>query len=75
LNQTKRHIFFRDIDWELLESKSVKPPSLSSNWVQVEDAEPMVQNVPVVRNMRIDDEEFTEDQSQMTQIEGFNYIR
>ena len=75
LNQIKRHIFFRDIDWELLESKGVKPPSLSSNWVQVEDAEPMVQIVPVVRNMRIDDEEFTEDQSQMTQIEGFNYIR
>jgi serine/threonine protein kinase len=74
LSQVKQHMFFRSINWEELEARRERPPRLGANWVQVDEDEPLSQELPT-KNMTMDDEDYTEESTNMSEIAEFNFSR
>ena len=76
ISEIKRHIFFRGVVWEDLESKLVRPPRLGSRWVQLqtyEDEE--YSEIPSLKRKILYDEDYSEEDDLVSSVAEFNYIR
>ena len=77
ISQVKHHVFFRDISWEELEKKKVKPPRLGNKWMQVdENWDEPAEELPVVNNVKkiVEDDDYDEEELQDSVAE-FNFSR
>jgi serine/threonine protein kinase len=75
ISQVKHHVFFRDIVWEDLESKKVKPPRLGNKWLQLDETgEEPAEPVPVVNKKIVDDQDYDKEEDEDS-VEGFNFSR
>ena len=76
ISQVKHHVFFRDINWEELEKKKVKPPRLGNKWLQLDetgDGQPS-EDLPTHTKKIVDDEDYDEDEL-ADSVAEFNFSR
>lgn len=77
ISQVKHHVFFRDINWEDLEKKNIKPPRLGNKWLQLDETgEEPQEELPSVpsKNKIVDDEDYDEEELDDSVAE-FNFSR
>ena len=75
ISQVKHHVFFRDINWDDLEKKKVKPPRLGNKWLQLDETgEEPSENVPETVRKIVDDEDYDEEELGDSVAE-FNFSR
>ena len=77
ISQVKHHIFFKDINWEDLEKKRVKPPRLGNKWLQLDETgEEPPEDLPVVpTNTKIVDDEDYDEEELGDSVAEFNFSR
>lgn len=74
LTTVKNHSFFKDINWEELEKKNLRPPRLGSKWVQIDDSPEIIDNVS--KSRVVDDEDYVdEDFESNEKVADFNFSR
>jgi serine/threonine protein kinase len=72
LNSAKQHVFFKEINWEELEMKKVKPPRLGPKWIQMDDFSEEISNYAANKN--VDDEDYVVENS-IDKVADFNFSR
>lgn len=74
ISQLKRHPFFREIDWDLLLAKKVRPPRLGPTWKQVdEEVEGIVEVDYNSASALVIDEDYKEGDEDEELVDEFNY--
>lgn len=72
LTVAKQHVFFKEINWEELEMKMVKPPRLGPKWLQMDNFSEEISNYAANKN--INDEDYLAEDS-MDKVADFNFSR
>jgi len=77
ISQVKHHVFFREINWEDLEAKRIKPPRLGNKWLQLDETgEEPSEELPTVTSAKkiVDDEDYDQEELDDSVAE-FNFSR
>lgn len=74
ISQLKRHPFFREIDWDTMLAKKVRPPRLGPSWKQVDlEVEGMVEVDYNAAPGLVIDEDYKEGGEDEELVDDFNY--
>jgi len=75
MSQVKAHVWFRGIDWEELEKKRVRPPRLGHRWIQMNEHEEEVAEMPAESRNILVDEDYPEEEEFIDCVAEFNFAR
>ncbi|OMJ94947.1 hypothetical protein SteCoe_1807 [Stentor coeruleus] len=76
ISQVKHHVFFRDINWEDLEKKKMKPPRLGNKWLQLDETgEEPAEELPATSHKQIVEDEDYDEEELADSVAEFNFSR